>query len=288
MIIVALLLAAALGAVFGQAFLGLPAAEARAWSTDPGPDRAQTPAGLRDAVPGPEGGPSAEGGWGRNSPNLTRGLMIGLLAAVAVYILFRVFGAGRNPPGRGGRPASGGPDSTGPDSGPAGPGGPGPGPGKKARPDRFDHARAMWDALGSKPGAEKARPGPGPKTGASKGFDPGEFLEGAKAAYVRIRQAWDERNWEDAADFALPEAVERMRRLSGGQDKASKTEIILLEARLMELKEGQTETEAVVFYDATLGRSGEQPGQNREVWRFVRDPGDPASTWKLRDMEPVN
>jgi predicted lipid-binding transport protein (Tim44 family) len=153
-------------------------------------------------------------------------------------------------------------------------------PAAPARPDRYDQARAMWESLRSKPAPAPTQAGPQGQAAPEASGSEAEFLRGAKAVYARITQAAAASDFDDAAQFALPEAVEEMR--ARAPASAGRVDILLIEARLLSRQTVAGQEEATVEYEALLREGQEtQPRTRREVWRFVRPAGEPAATWKL-------
>lgn len=153
--------------------------------------------------------------------------------------------------------------------------------------DRHEAARRTWDLLGS----DKAeRPAPSTPTGAppevrAKGFDEAEFLEGAKLFFARFLQARDEGDFTAIRGFISDDVFNEAMAASGGR-----TEVMLLNARLMELKTEGGRTMATVLYDAQLrkGEQGERTEHVRRVWEFSRDDGTAGALWVLEGINRVD
>jgi len=144
-----------------------------------------------------------------------------------------------------------------------------------------------WAGLSSSGGAAQGTPGmdvPVPP-----GFDQEEFLDGAKAAYVRLQGSWDKRDLDDVKRFTEPDVYEEIARQAAEDPSPSRTEILLLEARLLEVKTEKGSTLATVFFDALLREDAASPSpeQTREVWRFTRREADPNPEWKLAGIQQL-
>ena len=160
---------------------------------------------------------------------------------------------------------------------------------RQKRPDHEDSlprveeaAQAAWDRLRSSPAPEASS-----KEG--KEFDEQEFLQGARAVYARLQEAWDDRDIEDIANFTSPELLEKLRERSRKDSKRGRTELLLVNAKLMDRRqEGSRETASVDF-DVLLRESGtdREPHQSREVWHFARDSQDRNTTWRLESIEQL-
>ena len=156
--------------------------------------------------------------------------------------------------------------------------------------DRHDVARQMWEMLGSKPDesqpreageARPARPVPG-------GFDQAEFLEGAKLFFSRFQQIVDRSDLDELHGFlsesVYREALDRLQS-SGGE----RTEVMLVDARVLETKTEGGRTSVSVHYDAQLrrGASGERAEQVRSVWEFSRDDSAENGLWTLEKINTM-
>ena len=151
--------------------------------------------------------------------------------------------------------------------------------------DRHDVARQMWEMLGSQPQeAGDARP----VQRASGGFDEAEFMEGAKVFFSRFQQI-DERSDLDALHGFLSEGVyrEALDRLQAGGGE--RTEVMLVDARIVETRTEGGRTFVSVHYDAQLrkGQSGERSEQVRSVWEFSRDDNAENGLWTLEKINTM-
>jgi len=203
---------------------------------------------------------------------------------------------------------------------------PGPGPGQsggqggwqapstppQAPPDDArSRAAQSWDALRSQPGADGAggfgaAPLPGlpsdaptgkfgaqpeaePQPVVPPGFNVPEFLEGAKTVYARLQHSWDRRDLADIAQFTTPEVLAEIQRQAEADPKPSKTELLLINARLLEFREEERDTVLSVYFDVLLRENvtEERPKQVREVWHFSRPTGDPDANWRLEGIQQL-
>ena len=153
------------------------------------------------------------------------------------------------------------------------------------RMDRHEAARMTWEMLSSD---KQTRPEPTTPTGApvrADGFDEAEFLEGAKLFFSRYQQAAGEDDYRAIRDFMSDEAYDQAVAAATGE----RTEVMLVSARLMELKSENNRTVASVFYDAQL-RVGEdgRAVQLRTVWDFARDDSVPGGLWVLERINSID
>ena len=150
-------------------------------------------------------------------------------------------------------------------------------------PPRVEEAaQAAWDRLRSSPASDSSSQG-------DKEFDEQEFLQGARAVYARLQEAWDDRDIEDIANFTSPELLDKLRERSKKDSKRSRTELLLINAKLMDRQhEGSRETASVDF-DVLLRQGGtdREPHQSREVWHFARDSQGRNANWRLESIEQL-
>lgn len=153
--------------------------------------------------------------------------------------------------------------------------------------EAYRRARAQWEWMTSDPkaGAEpKTATGRGP---AVDGFDEKDFLKGAKLVYARLTEAFDNLDAEAAAPFAGESVLEGLRARAASGVRPLSTEIVLVNAELLEHDHKDDLEKAVVLYDALIRRGPDaaEPEQLKQIWRFTRDPRDPSSMWRLERME---
>ena len=171
-------------------------------------------------------------------------------------------------------------------------------------------AQQSWDNLRS------STPQPGPQAGAAapsggfgdgttapatqpvepvdpivpEGFSIPDFLQGAKTVYTRLQASWDRRDLTDIALFTTPEVLAEISRQATADSSPSRTELLMINARLLEFKEDPKLTVATVYFDVLLREEATEahPKQVREVWHFVRETNNPDSNWKLEGIQQMD
>lgn len=165
----------------------------------------------------------------------------------------------------------------------------GPSMGRMQAPDEpmaRQESGMSWGNLQNQGGAASAAASPTPAV--PEGFDTDDFLRGAKMAYTRLQAAWDKRDAADIANFARPSVLAEVQKQIEAEPTPSKTEILLVNAQLLEVKNEGAEQNAMVFFDGLLREDPTQttPTQVREVWHFVR-PISGEDSWKLDGIQQV-
>jgi predicted lipid-binding transport protein (Tim44 family) len=152
------------------------------------------------------------------------------------------------------------------------------------------HARSApqsWGASGQVAGHEPAAAEPQAPL-LPPGFDADEFLQGAKAIYTRLQASWDKRNLEDIRSFTSPEVYAEIRQQAEEDPEPGKTEILLVDARLLEVKPAEGREIASVLYEVMMREESRelQAKQVREIWHFSRAAAA-GSHWLLEGIQQV-
>ena len=118
-------------------------------------------------------------------------------------------------------------------------------------------------------------------------FNVQDFLKGAKMAYTRLQQSWDNRDLNDISRFATPSVISVLQEQLQADPNPSRTEILSVNASLVGVEdEGQTRR-AQVFFDVMMREdpSNPVPENVREIWHFVRS--NPSDGWMLDGIQQV-
>jgi predicted lipid-binding transport protein (Tim44 family) len=110
--------------------------------------------------------------------------------------------------------------------------------------------------------------GSGSSSSTSVQFDKEAFLRTAKVCFIRLQAAYDQKNLEDLKTFTLPEVyAEIQMQLEERGNEPNKTEVINLNAELVDVAEQSYSTMASVRFTGTLKENNEQTQLN-ELWHF--------------------
>ena len=121
------------------------------------------------------------------------------------------------------------------------------------------------------------------------GFDAKDFLEGVKAAYTRLQASWDARDLDDLRQFTSAEVFAEIKAQAASDPNPGKTEILLLEASLLEAKTLGNQTIATVLFDTMLREdSASAPAEQvREAWHFSRYETGGAKHWVVEGIQQL-
>lgn len=152
----------------------------------------------------------------------------------------------------------------------------------------YGQAGGAWDSLRSAPQAP-AQEAAQPAADIPADFDQDEFLRGAKAAYTRLQSSWDRRDLDDIANFATDDVMQELREQAKEDPNPGKTEILLVNASILEVREEGDLRRVAVYFDVLMreDQRAARPEQVREVWHFVcsRREGD---SWKLDGIQQLS
>jgi predicted lipid-binding transport protein (Tim44 family) len=153
------------------------------------------------------------------------------------------------------------------------------------------HARSplqTWGESGEVAGDSHTAAGPAAPA-LPPGFDAEEFLKGAKLIYARLQASWDRRDLEDIRTFTSPEVLAEIRRQAEEDPQPGRTEILLVNARLLEVRQIDDRQVASVHYEVMMREGPEDrlAKQVREIWHFSRDAAAADSHWVLEGLQQV-
>ncbi len=142
-----------------------------------------------------------------------------------------------------------------------------------------------WDHMRS---ATSTPPTP-PSANVPADFDTNEFLDGAKAAYTHLQKAWDARKLDEIRHFTSDEVYAEIAAQAAADPKPGLTEILLLEAKLLEVKRVGNQTVATVLFDTMLreDQAAAQPSQVREAWHFSRYESGGKEHWVVEGIQQL-
>lgn len=202
------------------------------------------------------------------------GILEIMLLCFAGYMLFRFIRSRRAAQAGGERPAA--------NDGLAYAGAGAPDPAQDVRPDG-------WGALrqGQAGGGAAAASAP---VALPDGIDEEEFLAGAKALYARLQASWDRRDLDDIKGFTSPEVFAEISDQAKNDPQPGRTDVLVVEARVLEAATHGTQTVISVLYDALLreDKAEDRPSQVREIWHIRRDEASPKPQWVLEGIQQLN
>jgi predicted lipid-binding transport protein (Tim44 family) len=123
---------------------------------------------------------------------------------------------------------------------------------------------------------------------ASAGFDETAFLPQARAMFVRLQKAWDDRDQADLFEFTTPDMFAHVKAdLDARGARANRTVVAQLDAELLGVEDhGDTMLARVRFHGRMQEAENESAQPFEEVWNIVGGPGR-HEPWRLAGIEQV-
>ncbi|WED44050.1 Tim44 domain-containing protein [Legionella cardiaca] len=101
------------------------------------------------------------------------------------------------------------------------------------------------------------------------GFVEEEFLRDAKIKFIRLQAAYDQKNLQDLQEFTAPEVFAEIKmQLDERGNEPNKTEVINLNAQLLDVSEQSDSTIASVHFTGTIKENNDPISQLDEIWHF--------------------
>ncbi|HAT7927515.1 TPA: DUF1517 domain-containing protein [Legionella pneumophila] len=99
-------------------------------------------------------------------------------------------------------------------------------------------------------------------------FDADNFLRDAKVTFIRLQAAYDQKNLQDLQTFTVPEVFAEIKmQLDERGDAPNQTEVISLDAKLLDVSKQSLSTIASVQFTGTIKENGEISNLD-EIWHF--------------------
>ncbi|CEG57931.1 Tim44 domain-containing protein [Legionella fallonii] len=102
-------------------------------------------------------------------------------------------------------------------------------------------------------------------------FDQENFLRDAKVCFIRLQTAYDQKNLQDLTTFTAPEVFGEIKmQLDERGDSPNKTEVITLNAELLDVSKQVDSSIASVRFTGTIKENDDPITQLNEIWHFRR------------------
>lgn len=125
-------------------------------------------------------------------------------------------------------------------------------------------------------------------TATPSGFDTNAFLDDVKRRYMDLQQAWDSHDLAEIRGLTTDKVFAEIQDQLKGSNATNHTDVLKLDADLLEIRELSSEFEAVVLFD-TIMREDDvgQANQVREVWHFIKSKSGFNSKWMLDGIQQL-
>lgn len=116
------------------------------------------------------------------------------------------------------------------------------------------------------------------------GFDSDEFLREAKVMFNRLQAAYDQKNLQDINQFTAPEVFGEIKmQMDEIGASLNKTEVISLEAELLDVSRQVNTFIASVRFTGNIKENDEPMAPLNEIWHFRKF--DPNSNWVVGGIQ---
>jgi predicted lipid-binding transport protein (Tim44 family) len=120
-------------------------------------------------------------------------------------------------------------------------------------------------------------------------FDVAPFERNSKAAFIRLQAANDAKDLDDIREFTTPEMYgEIALQLQERGNVAQKTEVVSVDARVIEVVVENNKAVASVRYTGVIREDSDQAEGFDEVWHVTKNLADDKSTWRLAGIQQLN
>ena len=120
------------------------------------------------------------------------------------------------------------------------------------------------------------------------GFDVAGFLRAAKLNYMKLQIANDKGDLEELREFTSPELFEELKRDVVGRGGSQHTDVLSLNADLLEVATEGSKHWASVRFSGTIRESAAGPTEGfEEVWNLAK-PVDGSSGWTLAGIQQMH
>ncbi len=120
------------------------------------------------------------------------------------------------------------------------------------------------------------------------GFDEPTFLSGAESAFKQLQNAWDNKDLAEIRGLTTDKVFAEIQTQIQADGSENHTEILKINAELLEVREIGTELEAVVLFDTIMREDLQgRAEQVREIWHFTKSKNDMRRTWYLDGIQQL-
>ncbi|BCX81364.1 hypothetical protein MIT9_P0942 [Methylomarinovum caldicuralii] len=118
-------------------------------------------------------------------------------------------------------------------------------------------------------------------------FDVDAFLEEAKSLFLRLQEAWNRGEMADIRALTTDEVFMEIKDQWQQEDSGEPTEVLELDAQLLDYRRDEDGEEAAVLFTALLREGRHPPEQIEEIWHFVRPRRQFNAGWRLDGIQQV-
>jgi len=118
-------------------------------------------------------------------------------------------------------------------------------------------------------------------------FDSAAFLAGSERAFRHLQAAWDNRDLASIRGLTTDKVFAEIQDQLRANNSANKTEVLKLNAELLEVREVGSEQEATVLFHSLIREDDGQEQPVREVWHFIKPINSQQAKWYLDGIQQL-
>lgn len=118
-------------------------------------------------------------------------------------------------------------------------------------------------------------------------FDQRGFLAGAESAFRFLQSAWDNRDLAAIRGLTTDKVFAEIQDQLRASDTSNKTEVLKVNAELLEVREAGSELEATVLFDCIMREDDADTAQVREIWHFTKPVNSKQPKWFLDGIQQL-
>ncbi|MGH8756634.1 MAG: Tim44 domain-containing protein, partial [Burkholderiales bacterium] len=121
------------------------------------------------------------------------------------------------------------------------------------------------------------------------GFEIDPFLRNAKAGFIRLQAANDNKDLDVIRDYTTPETFDELsKQIAKRGNDIQKTDIVTLDAEVLEVAIEGNLASASVRFSGLIREAGGAPARPfYEIWNVRKSLGKPDSVWLLAGIQQV-
>jgi len=121
-----------------------------------------------------------------------------------------------------------------------------------------------------------------------QGFDSQAFLSGAKMAYSALQKAWDDKDLAEIRGLTTDKVFAEIQSQLKASTTDNVTELLKLDAELLEVREIGSELQATVLFDAIMREDiNGSTQQIKEIWHFIKPTVSVQLKWWLDGIQQL-
>jgi predicted lipid-binding transport protein (Tim44 family) len=125
-------------------------------------------------------------------------------------------------------------------------------------------------------------------TAVPAGFDTAAFLDTVKHRYMDLQHAWDARDFAEIRGLATDKVFAEIQEQLKSSNETNNTEILNLDADLLEVRELSSQFEVAVLFDSIIREAANtQTNQVLEVWHFIKSKSGFNANWMLDGIQQL-